>query len=349
MKEESLFAAALDMSNTAERRAFLDEACAGDHAMRARLERLLAADEHTRGVLDRGPARASDKTWLPELPLAADRVFAGRYELRHRLGSGGMGEVWVADQFEPVRRRVAVKVIRTGFDSARTLARFDQERQALALMDHPNIAKIFDAGIDTGPVDQPPGPGAPQPATPISQQDTDLGAPRAGRPYVVMELVEGESISEYCDSARLSPRARLELFIPVCQAVQHAHQKGIIHRDLKPSNVLVGVYDGRPVPKVIDFGIAKTTGPRLTERRVETEVGAVIGTLEYMSPEQAELQNLDVDTRSDIYALGVVLYELLTGTTPLAAVSCGGCGSMGVAANDPRSRSAQAQRPAEYN
>src|SRR5438093_11134234 len=196
------------------------------------------------------------------------------------MGEGGMGEVLDADQTEPVQRRVALKVVRPGHDTARLLARFEQERQALDLMDHPNIAKVLDAGVADG------------------------------RPYFVMELIEGVPITDYCDRARLSTRERLELFIPVCQAVQHAHQKGIIHRDLKPSNILVGLYDGKPVPKVIDFGVAKATGPRLTEQSVYTEVGSLIGTLEYMSPEQAELNNFDIDTRSDIYSLGVILYEL---------------------------------------
>ena len=221
-------------------------------------------------------------------PLLPERVFAGRFKLRQKLGEGGMGEVWVADQTEPVQRRVAIKVIRPGLDSERMLARFEQERQALALMDHPNIAKVLDAG------------------------EAD------GRPYFVMELIKGVPITEYCDRARLSPRERLELFVPVCQAVQHAHQKGVVHRDLKPSNILVALYDGRPVPKVIDFGIAKATGPRLTDRSIYTEVGALIGTLEYMAPEQAELNNLDIDTRADVYALGAILYELLTGSVPFS-------------------------------
>jgi serine/threonine protein kinase len=199
-----------------------------------------------------------------------------------------MGVVFMAEQSRPVQRTVALKIIKPGMDTRQVIARFEAERQALALMDHPNIAKVLDAGT------------------------TDTG-----RPYFVMELVKGMPITKYCDDRHLTPRARLELFIPVCQAVQHAHQKGIIHRDLKPSNVMIALYDGRPVPKIIDFGVAKATGSKLTERTLFTEFGAILGTLEYMSPEQAELNQLDVDTRADIYSLGVLLYELLTGTTPL--------------------------------
>ncbi len=287
MTDESIFEAALGKAPGPERQAFLDEACGGDATRRARIEELLAADEYAAGVLERGPESGGDTA--PPAPLAADRLFAGRFKLRQKIGEGGMGEVWVADQAAPVQRRVALKVIRPALATDRLLARFDQERQALALMDHPNIAKVLDAGED-----------------------------EVGRPYFVMELIKGVPITKYCDEARLTTPQRLELFLPVCQAVQHAHQKGVIHRDLKPSNILVALYDGRPIPKVIDFGVAKATGPRLTEQSVYTEVGSLIGTLEYMSPEQAELNNLDIDTRSDVYTLGVVLYELLTGSVPFS-------------------------------
>jgi tetratricopeptide (TPR) repeat protein len=286
MNEESLFAAALDIPTEAERRAFLDEACAGDVRLRQRVNQLLAAGDAC-GILDRGQDAATLLgACQPETPLAADQVFAGRFQLRKKLGEGGMGEVWVADQTEPVRRRVALKVIRCGLCSDILLTRFGQERQALALMDHSNIAKVLDAGV------------------------------AGGRPFFVMELIPGAPITQYCDEAGLPPRERLELFLPVCHAVQHAHRKGIIHRDLKPSNILVGLYDGKPVPKVIDFGVAKATGPRPPEDNITTEVPTIVGTLEYMSPEQTEPNSPDTDTRSDVYSLGVVLYELLTGTVP---------------------------------
>jgi tetratricopeptide (TPR) repeat protein len=293
--EQSIFLHAIGLQSTADRAAYLAEVCRDNPALRADLDALVAAHDRLGGGLSptTGPASV--------VPAAADggmpgnsgtevvgAVLAGRYKLLEQIGEGGMGTVWMARQTEPVKRLVAIKLIKPGMDSKQVLARFEAERQALALMDHPNIAKVHDAG--TGP---------------------------DSRPYFVMELVKGVPLTKYCDEHRLAPRQRLELFIPVCQAIQHAHQKGIIHRDIKPSNVLVALYDGKPVPKVIDFGIAKATGQQLTEQTFVTGFGAVVGTLEYMSPEQAELNQLDIDTRSDIYSLGVLLYELLTGTTPL--------------------------------
>jgi tetratricopeptide (TPR) repeat protein len=284
---EAVFLAALEQPTPQERDAYVERACGGDAELRRRVGELLAGHDVSRGPLDR-PAVALgqtvDQAPADERPGAA----AGPYKLLQRIGEGGMGAVWLAEQTEPVQRRVALKIIKAGLSSQHVLARFEAERQALALMDHPNIARVLDAGSTA-----------------------------AGRPYFVMELVKGQPITRYCDEHRLTPRQRLELFVPVCAAIQHAHQKGIIHRDIKPSNVLVAPYDGRPVPKVIDFGIAKATGQRLTEKTLFTEFGAVVGTLEYMSPEQAELNNQDIDTRSDIYSLGVLLYELLTGSTPL--------------------------------
>ena len=211
----------------------------------------------------------------------------GRFKLLQHIGEGGFGVVYVAEQKEPVKRRVALKILKPGMDTRQIIARFEAERQALAMMDHPNIAKMLDAG------------------------QTD-----SGRPYFVMELVKGVPVTHYCDEQHLTPKERLELFVPICQAVQHAHQKGIIHRDIKPTNILVALSDGQPVPKVIDFGVAKATNQALTEKTMFTQLGQVVGTLEYMSPEQAQVNQLDVDTRSDIYSLGVVLYELLTGDTP---------------------------------
>jgi serine/threonine protein kinase len=229
---------------------------------------------------------ASNPT-LDQEPLERPGTQIGPYKLLQQIGEGGMGVVYMAEQTEPIARRVALKIIKPGMDTRQVIARFEAERQALAMMDHPNIAKVFEAGTT-----------------------------ESGRPYFVMELVKGIPITKYCDEKRLSLKERLELLLPVCQAIQHAHQKGIIHRDIKPNNVLVAQYDGKPVPKVIDFGVAKATAQKLTERTMFTELGQIVGTLEYMSPEQAELNQLDIDTRSDIYSLGVLLYELLTGSTP---------------------------------
>jgi tetratricopeptide (TPR) repeat protein/serine/threonine protein kinase len=294
-RAKSIFLAALEQASK-ERGAFLDEACAGDLDLRRRVERLLLAHDRPDSLPDAeeipGPTQDSLPSESCELPPSTasqgvDTVI-GPYKLVQEIGEGGMGTVWLAQQTAPVKRLVALKVIKPGMDSKQVLARFEAERQALALMDHPNIAKVFDGGQTL-----------------------------EGRPYFVMELVKGVPITKFCDERRLTPRERLELFVPICQAIQHAHQKGVIHRDIKPSNVLVASYDGKPVPKVIDFGIAKATGQHLTEHTLVTGIGAVVGTLEYMSPEQAELNQLDIDTRSDVYSLGVLLYELLTGTTPL--------------------------------
>jgi serine/threonine protein kinase/WD40 repeat protein len=325
MSEETIFAAAREKTDPTERAAYLDEACAGDPALRARVEALLRSHEEGGEFLNQpAVARPTD----PEQPVApADAGRAsdgdaspdsriGPYKLLQQIGEGGMGVVWMAEQTAPVRRRVAVKVIKPGMDSAQVLARFEAERQALALMDHPNIARVLDAGT-VGPVCRTgPDAGSAGQTGPGSEGPARQAGP-TGRPYFVMELVKGVPIGLYCDEHRLTPAERLALFVPVCQAVQHAHQKGIIHRDLKPTNILVASYDGRPVPKVIDFGVAKALGRQLTERTLFTGFGSIIGTLEYMSPEQAEFNSLDIDTRSDIYSLGVLLYELLTGSTPL--------------------------------
>jgi hypothetical protein len=285
--EKSIFLAAMEKTSAADRAAYLHEACGDNTQLRSEVEALLAAHE-------RLPAAASavglegELTLDPPILLTPPGTVIGRYKLLEPIGEGGYGVVFMAEQTSPVHRKVALKIVKAGMDTRQIIARFEAERQALALMDHPNIAKVFDAGT------------------------TDTG-----RPYFVMELVKGVPFTRYCDEHHLTPRNRLELFVQVCHAVQHAHQKGIIHRDLKPSNVLIAQYDGVPVPKVIDFGVAKAMGQQLTERTMFTGFGDVIGTLEYMSPEQAELNQLDIDTRSDIYSLGVLLYELLTGTTPL--------------------------------
>jgi serine/threonine protein kinase/tetratricopeptide (TPR) repeat protein len=293
MTVEEIFLAALEKAPS-DRAVYLDAACGTDANLRAQVEALLRSHEEAGSQLEQ-PLFQQGPT-IDESP-AVEGVGAviGPYKLIEQIGEGGMGTVYMAQQSKPVKRLVALKLIKPGMDSKQVLARFEAERQALALMDHPNIAKVFDAGTSKG----------------------EPGGVSAGRPYFVMELVKGVPITKYCDAHRLTPQQRLELFIPVCQAIQHAHQKGIIHRDVKPSNVLIALYDGRPVPKVIDFGVAKATGQQLTEHTLVTGFGAVVGTLEYMSPEQAELNQLDIDTRSDIYSLGVLLYELLTGTTPL--------------------------------
>jgi serine/threonine protein kinase/Flp pilus assembly protein TadD len=285
LPEESVFAQAVEIPSAPERAAFLDRACANNPGLRAEVEALLRAHERSGDLLDL-PEHVPSNADAPSHESAGTII--GPFKLLEQIGEGGMGTVWMAEQSTPIQRRVAIKVVKEGMDSKLVLARFEAERQALALMEHPNIAKVFEAG-----------------RTP------------SGRPYFVMELVKGQPITKYCDEKRLKVRERLELFGDVCRAVQHAHQKGIIHRDLKPSNVLVAPYDGKPVVKIIDFGVAKATGQRLTDKTLFTGFGALVGTPEYMSPEQAEVNNQDIDTRSDIYSLGVLLYELLTGSTPL--------------------------------
>ena len=291
---ESILATAVEISEVDERQKFVDQSCRDDQDLKEHVQELI--DNHFRaGSFLESPAIGFNATIdLPASPEGPGTVI-GAYKLLQQIGEGGMGTVYMAEQTVPVQRKVALKVMKSGTDSRQILARFEAERQALALMDHPNIAKVLDAGTTSG----------------------DAGNGASGRPYFVMELVKGVPITRYCDEQHLTPRERLALFVPVCQAVQHAHQKGIIHRDLKPTNVMVCLYDDKPVPKVIDFGLAKATGVKLTDRTLFTEFGSIVGTLEYMSPEQAKLNQLDIDTRSDIYSLGVLLYELLTGTTPL--------------------------------
>jgi serine/threonine-protein kinase len=280
--EEAIFAAALECATPEARRALVKQACAGDANLEAQIKGLLQAHDHPDAVLQ--PLGASFPPTIEALVPERPGTVIGPYKLLEQIGEGGMGLVFMAEQTRPVRRRVALKVLQPGMDTRQVVARFEAERQALALMDHPHIARVFDAGVT-----------------------------EAGRPYFVMDLVRGVPITQYCDERRLSTRQRLELFVAVCQAAQHAHQKGVIHRDLKPTNVLVTQHDTVAVPKIIDFGIAKATAQPLTERTLFTNFAQMVGTPLYMSPEQAEMSGLDVDTRSDVYSLGVLLYELLTG------------------------------------
>jgi len=287
MKEREIFVEALQRSMPAERAAFLAASCGDDQTLRHAVERLLAAHaKEGRFLLDSPPPGLGDTRC--QSPIAEQPgTQVGRYRLLQWIGEGGFGAVYMAEQEEPVRRKVALKIIKLGMDTKQVIARFEAERQALAMMDHPHIAKVLDAG-----------------------------STETGRPYFVMELVRGDPITEYCDGNRLTTKERLKLVVDVCHAVQHAHQKGIIHRDIKPTNVMVTAIDNKPVPKVIDFGIAKATQQRLTEKTLCTTYDQLIGTPQYMSPEQAAMCDQDIDTRSDIYSLGVLLYELLVGTTP---------------------------------
>ncbi|MGO8697658.1 MAG: serine/threonine protein kinase [Limisphaerales bacterium] len=287
-REVDLFTEALRL-NDSERANYLSAACGGNEELRRAVEKLLRAFNSVGDFLGQPAAGLPSPNGEAVPPIEEAGSLVGRYKLLQQIGEGGCGLVFMAEQEEPVRRLVALKVIKPGMDTKTVIARFEAERQALALMDHPNIAHVFDAG------------------------STD-----SGRPYFVMELVRGLKITEYCDQKALSNAERLDLFIQVCGAVQHAHQKGIIHRDLKPSNILIAPStDGKATPKVIDFGIAKAaSGQRLTDKTLFTAFEMLVGTPSYMSPEQAELTSIDVDTRSDIYSLGVLLYELLTGTIP---------------------------------
>src|SRR5579884_1117964 len=282
---DTIFAVAIEIAAPEARAAYIAHACAGDLALQERVARLVVAHFRSGSFLESPVVRpaASVAEGITERPGTA----LGPYKLLEQIGEGGFGLVFMAEQQQPVRRKVALKILKPGMDTRQVVARFEAERQALALMEHPNIAHVFDGG-----------------ETP------------AGRPYFVMELVRGVPITDFCDQNQLSVRDRLGLFVDICQAVQHAHQNGVIHRDLKPSNVLVTLHDDKAVVKVIDFGIAKAMHRQLTEKTLFTNFAQMIGTPLYMSPEQALMSGLDVDTRSDIYALGVLLYELLTGTTP---------------------------------
>ncbi len=294
-RQIEIFAKAAEFEG-AQRTEYLERACGDDDALRREVDSLLRAHDAAGTFLD-DPSRHMSPDESGQHGTGSGRGFGhaseqpgqmvGRYRLLEQIGEGGFGSVWMAEQSEPVKRRVALKIIKSGMDTKQVIARFEAERQALAMMDHPNIARVLDAGATQG-----------------------------GRPFFVMELINGVPFLEYCDTQRLDTRARLGLFVKVCHAIQHAHQKGIIHRDIKPNNVMITLHDGVPVPKVIDFGIAKATDQQLTDKTLFTQHQQMLGTPAYMSPEQAEMSGLDIDTRSDIYSLGVLLYELLTGTTP---------------------------------
>ncbi|MCL4177893.1 MAG: protein kinase [Verrucomicrobia bacterium] len=295
--EEAIYNAARQFADPERLSAYLDFACEGNPPMRERIASLLRATPAAEDFFGRNAVNVSKLPGLTDAdatvptPLAeGPGTVISRYTLLQRIGDGGFGAVYMAEQREPVRRRVALKIIKLGMDTQQVVARFEAERQALAMMDHPHIARVLDGGCT-----------------------------ETGRPFFVMELVKGQTVTKYCDEHQLSTRQRLELFIPICQAIQHAHQKGIIHRDIKPSNILVATIDGRPVPKVIDFGIAKATQLDLTDKIAFTQFHQFMGTPAYMSPEQAAMDSTDIDTRSDIYSLGVLLYELLTGKTPVEA------------------------------
>ena len=287
-RANEIFLDATEIHDPGDRAKYVESACGGDSQLQRQVDSLLSADRKAGGFM----ARSASETQSASVSNVGPGTVIGRYKLLQQIGEGGFGVVYMSEQDDSLQRKVALKLIKPGMDSKQVIARFETERQALALMEHPNIARVLDA-------------------------DTTV----SGLPYFVMELVKGIPITDFCDKHKLTLRERLQLFVPVCNAIQHAHQKGIIHRDIKPSNILVSQYDGEPVPKVIDFGVAKAVQQRLTEKTMFTQFGQVIGTLEYMSPEQAEFNQLDVDTRADIYALGAVLYELLAGTPPLEAPS----------------------------